>query len=192
MTGVQTCALPICTEEDYSILKKPVATIVSKILDNIKSEYIPHTIVAAQIEFSDPEFRKKEFNFFSPLAIASFSFMGFIILLCIISCFIKDPSKSETDVSLCKRIIKCFDISKNFMAIFKITDNEPDLKVLNGIRVLSMLWVILGHTFFHAKSSYVSNIMDIKDFMQTFWYCYILNASYSVDVFFFMSGFLVA
>jgi peptidoglycan/LPS O-acetylase OafA/YrhL len=53
-----------------------------------------------------------------------------------------------------------------------------------------MAWVILGHTFFHSKSGYITNIYDVGDFIKDFKYSYILSSPFSVDVFFFLGGFL--
>ncbi len=58
--------------------------------------------------------------------------------------------------------LKCFSININGK---KILNTDPDkndnLGCLNGIRVLSMLWIILGHTYTIAAAIYLRNPQKI-------------------------------
>lgn len=65
------------------------------------------------------------------------------------------------------------------------------MDVLNGLRVFSIAWVILGHTFFYTMSGPIQNatvwpfqLMDMLSFS------FVLSAPFSVDIFFWLSGFL--
>lgn len=77
----------------------------------------------------------------------------------------------------------------------KITTNssrEPDLSVLNGIRVLSFMWVILGHMYFWIVALPSSNSRELYAKFTDFDFMIVLNAFFSVDSFFVLSGFLTA
>ena len=88
-----------------------------------------------------------------------------------------------------------FDILKNSRSIYKI--NNPNktfeyLRVFDGVRVLSTCWVVWGH-FFLISVSYIKvlNNYDIYDKFLTFKFSILTNAFLSVDVFFYLSGFLL-
>jgi peptidoglycan/LPS O-acetylase OafA/YrhL len=74
----------------------------------------------------------------------------------------------------------------------KIVDHEPDLRSLNGIRVLSIMWVILGHMYFWILTLPYENGGDLFAKFTEFDFLIVLNAFFSVDSFFVLSGFLTA
>lgn len=77
-----------------------------------------------------------------------------------------------------------------------LSDITGDFKSLNGIRVISMFWIIYGHTVIIAGgiTTYSTNpninpsALDRQAI--SFKMIYIRSAEYAVDTFFFMSGFL--
>lgn len=86
-----------------------------------------------------------------------------------------------------------FSFYTNIKKLFHMnTERTPEvITSLNGMRVLSMIWVVYGHqqtnTFF-----YTANFLQIGRLVSKMPYQIISNAFPSVDTFFFMSGFLVA
>jgi len=71
--------------------------------------------------------------------------------------------------------------------------SDPDLACLNGLRCLMMGWVILGHTFtYMAAPIGYDNLMKIKDLVDRVSFQVVPAAELSVDIFFYLSGFLVA
>lgn len=86
-------------------------------------------------------------------------------------------------------------LSKLFeMQSYKPTD------CLNGVRVLSMLWIILGHTFMMPEG--ISGYMNPEDItVSSFrtnpaeanvWFMVVMSAEAGVDTFFYLSGFLLS
>lgn len=71
---------------------------------------------------------------------------------------------------------------------------------LNGLRVLSMIWIILGHTFLMPTA--ISGYTNMEDFHSTTldkdtaeqnpFFFLIISAQSGVDTFFFLSGFLLS
>ncbi|XP_047494976.1 nose resistant to fluoxetine protein 6-like [Penaeus chinensis] len=93
----------------------------------------------------------------------------------------------------CLKYLIPFSFYTNIKKLFHLnTKRTPEvITCLNGMRVLSMVWVIYGHqqtnTFF-----YTANFLEIGTLVSKLPYQMISNAYPSVDTFFFMSGFLVA
>ncbi|PIK46943.1 putative nose resistant to fluoxetine protein 6 [Apostichopus japonicus] len=86
-----------------------------------------------------------------------------------------------------------FALNRNLGKLMKIGKaNERNIDCLNGIRVLSMFWVILGHIFFFPVTyGGLFNIGDAMLWTKNFAFQVVLNAYFSVDSFFFLSGLLV-
>lgn len=89
------------------------------------------------------------------------------------------------------RICRVFSVVSNGKKLFGTETAVGPLACLNGLRVMSMWWVILGHTY--AFAVYVSdNMAEAANFIKRFTFQPILNGTFSVDSFFFLSGLLVA
>jgi hypothetical protein len=59
------------------------------------------------------------------------------------------PNPVVLKQNICVTIIQAFSAHRNFKKLFQISTNEKsELLCLNGIRFLSLSWVILGHTYY--------------------------------------------
>ncbi|XP_071495965.1 nose resistant to fluoxetine protein 6-like [Diadema antillarum] len=95
--------------------------------------------------------------------------------------------------SLWTRLIVCFAFSRNIPKLLGTKQGEGGITCLNGIRVISMSWVILGHTLALVAQAGVGENLGtaFPAWLQSFSYQAILNAYFSVDSFFFLSGLLI-
>ncbi|ELT92628.1 hypothetical protein CAPTEDRAFT_160691 [Capitella teleta] len=72
-------------------------------------------------------------------------------------------------------------------------DDVTDIQCLHGMRVISMAWIILGHTFLGLFSSGIlDTTINITAYPANVLWQPIGNAYFAVETFFFMSGLLVA
>ncbi|CAF1532265.1 unnamed protein product [Adineta steineri] len=82
-----------------------------------------------------------------------------------------------------------------YTAILKPMSNSGAMKCLNGLRVISMGWIIFGHTYnYIGDQSYfllTQNALDLLDFQKRFEAQLIINALYGVDTFFLISAMLI-
>jgi len=89
-------------------------------------------------------------------------------------------------------IFVCFSLKKNAAQILNTNVLSSAISSLNGIRTISMFWVILGHTFFFALYAPSDNPVEGFKFIRRFTFQAIANAYFSVDTFFLLSGLLVS
>ncbi|CAF1165447.1 unnamed protein product [Rotaria sordida] len=89
-----------------------------------------------------------------------------------------------------------FSVLKSLHRIFTLEEKTSDDKnesflFINGIRVLSLFWIIIAHSLLFGLS-YTSNIIDILISTRNIAFQLISSAQFSVDTFFVLSGFLTA
>ena len=95
------------------------------------------------------------------------------------------PSQPSSNV---ERVTRWFSASHNVDRLMSVIGG--DFKALNGIRVLSMCWIIMGHTILMFVMPPVVNPTVEDRFLRSVPFAFVRGAEYSVDTFFFMSGFL--
>ena len=87
-----------------------------------------------------------------------------------------------------------FSLYKTVPTIFSTCQPSSAITSINGIRVISMFWVILGHTyvFLLGYNDYKNPAYIISTLAARFSAQVVLNGYFSVDSFFFLSGVLVS
>lgn len=92
-----------------------------------------------------------------------------------------------------EQFLLAFALNRNLAKLLNTNPGgDRGIECLNGIRVLSMSWVILGHAFFFPMEMGVAaNLPSAYAWFQRFPFQAIGNAYLSVDSFFFLSGLLV-
>ncbi|KAL3870249.1 hypothetical protein ACJMK2_038326 [Sinanodonta woodiana] len=90
------------------------------------------------------------------------------------------------------QILLAFSMYSNAVKILSTKQAAGSLTAVNGIRCLSMFWVILGHTYVFGLG-YVSNLGSfLPNMLNRFTFQAISNATVAVDSFFLLSGLLLA
>ena len=105
------------------------------------------------------------------------------------------PSESDAPAqrSLLDQVVLCWDLGKNFSkGLMKKDGGAPEMRVLNGIRVLSMGWIVLSHTYQNMQSMEVKNEDYTLNVARRFISSLLLEGQLAVDTFFFLSGYLGA
>ena len=88
----------------------------------------------------------------------------------------------------------CFSLSNNTKKFVTRGRDTSPLDVLDGVRVLSIFWVILGHSYFYPieTGNSIRNTPELLDFLKQFLFMLVTSGVLAVDTFFFMSAFLGA
>lgn len=92
------------------------------------------------------------------------------------------------------RFLNLFNMIENKNCILNVHNGNITyefLRILDGVRVLSTCWVLWGHVFVIPLNIGLRNVYEILNLSEKFHYCLLTSAILSVDVFFFLSGFLV-
>lgn len=86
--------------------------------------------------------------------------------------------------------ITAFSLYKTVPTLFATNQAPGIITCMNGLHVISMFWVILGHTYDFVLGQ-VDNTASFADIVSRFTFQPIINGNLSVDTFFFLSGVLV-
>ncbi|XP_043578459.1 nose resistant to fluoxetine protein 6-like isoform X2 [Bombus pyrosoma] len=104
----------------------------------------------------------------------------------------EEPAPAESvKQNRISQYLLCFSFLTNVKEIFKPEKSGDNLRVFYGLKTLTMVWIILGHVLFYAlhvlSNKWLVYIQAENLLMQV-----ISNFTFSVDAFFFMSGFLLS
>ena len=104
------------------------------------------------------------------------------------------PKKPNRFMTFLQDVAKGFSLYKTVPAVFSTSQPPSAITSINGMRVISMFWVIMCHTYFFmfAMQSFANSFDVMSAFVSRFSSQPILNGFFSVDSFFFLSGLLVA
>ena len=97
--------------------------------------------------------------------------------------------KQKTNTGL---FFLAFSITRNMKTVFGNPSpaHNTSLRVLDGVRVLSFLWVMIGHGYTTLNFTPITNMVEIKDFIRPWGFALVNGGFYAVDAFFFLSAFL--
>ena len=93
------------------------------------------------------------------------------------------------------QVLLCFSVYTNLRKLFraKPAEDKNSLDVFNGMKVLSIGWVVLGHCFlFRITETVVLNIDEVPERVSYWYAALVYGGLFSVDAFFWMSGVLFA
>uniref|UniRef100_A0A914ULF1 Nose resistant-to-fluoxetine protein N-terminal domain-containing protein n=1 Tax=Plectus sambesii TaxID=2011161 RepID=A0A914ULF1_9BILA len=106
----------------------------------------------------------------------------------------KENSEIYETQSWFVKVLLAFSVYTNGKNILRAKKGPNQVHCLHGMRVLSMFWIILGHTYYYCATSLTMDniIPTLVSFPLKFTNQIILQAPLAVDTFFFLSGMLMA
>ena len=123
----------------------------------------------------------------------------FAIILCLITIGVLieystlfDIEKPDKDLPLEKRktgtglFFLSFSITRNMRHVFSEPSSAKNtsLKILEGIRVLSFMWIMIVHGYSTLSFTPISNISEIHSFVSPWFFAFVNGGYYAIDVFF--------
>ncbi|XP_064213937.1 nose resistant to fluoxetine protein 6-like [Tribolium castaneum] len=116
-----------------------------------------------------------------------------ITILAIFLCLIVVSTSYDIALNYFKKepyheLFIAFSFLHNGRKLFRSSKNQDQLLCLNGIKALSMLWVIIGHEYSSGGNAPFSNLFGLYYFRQDSANMFITGATVSVDTFFVVGG----
>lgn len=171
---IGVCIPSTCTRKDL----ETVLTEVTK--DSMFNVTVPFCQVQEEFEIST-------------LQIVILSVIGVVALLVMIGTIVTRFCEIEKDGSGCAhemlRICDCFSLDTNYKSLM---GTSKSLQAMDGVRVLSTLWIILVHTYAFQNENSVGRIMEIVNLTENISFGVVVNAWVSVDSFFLLGGILLS
>ncbi len=185
------CGPAECESKDYDILKTPVAQILTEMLKGLGEAKEEDLIFTDSLKVNQSR-DLYSWGFYICIGICVL-----VISVSILSAVLAElrsyKGNGSSKPTRLERYIAPCNLVKNLAAIFAVTKtDEPDLKIFNGLRVVTMSWVVISHVFFYTTDGFITNFLKFYDMQFHFWNCLFINGTFSVDVFFFLSAFLCA
>ena len=105
---------------------------------------------------------------------------------------INDNANESDDASYAQKYLSAFGLIKNTEKLLysEYGNDYKHIELLNGLRVICMLWIIYLHTFLDFTQGAVLNLKDYSDLTTMFSYNLVNSGVLAVDIFFWISGFL--
>ncbi|KAK9498833.1 hypothetical protein O3M35_003389 [Rhynocoris fuscipes] len=88
------------------------------------------------------------------------------------------------------KMVLAFSVTRNFNKLMSTKSSADTMSAINGLKVFSIMWVVLGHRYRYLLTMPIENLMDIPDQIKNWTKMFILSATLSVDTFFMISGLL--
>ena len=176
---VALCGPKSCSESDY--YESPLPAIAS-------SGSTGYTVLFPQ-EYQEEHYGTLHFG-----AMCMLVFISVIFSIGILATFADHFLGTEKENSAMLRYLLCFSLITNGKKIWISVQRKGDpLELLNGVRVLSMLWIIYGHIcLFYYRTAVLSNYDTVVDLFDDLMIIIANGGGYSVDSFFWVSGFLMS
>ncbi|XP_045517699.1 nose resistant to fluoxetine protein 6-like [Pieris brassicae] len=151
-------------------------------------DYISSLVRMPKVEYIEGACRLPGDKMFTTSDYVAFGVFGMLFLLTFLSTsfdlyntFIK-KSRSK------HYLLSSLSLYTNTKRLLNFESSQSTINCVDGIRSLSMLWVIYGHTYVFQILSPAHNILDLMQWTMLFTSTWINTAPMVVDTFFMLSG----
>ncbi|XP_062572908.1 nose resistant to fluoxetine protein 6-like [Saccostrea cucullata] len=103
-----------------------------------------------------------------------------------------NSNEVKVEESTLEKLLLSFSFYSNSKKLLSTRRSSDTLTALNGIRFLSISWVVLGHTYAFVLSNSSNGGPFVQNMLRRWTFQVIANALVAVDTFFALSGLLLA
>ncbi|XP_071041298.1 nose resistant to fluoxetine protein 6 [Parasteatoda tepidariorum] len=148
----------------------------------------------SRTEVRIPQCYVKESSQWKTIHIVTLCMLSALLLACFVGSVIeykypKSPNENQGGI---KGVLKCFSLISNYNRLMSSSKGSDELKALHGIKGISILWVVLGHTYVWTNFTLLRRPDIIPNWFNSIDFGLILNTWLAVETFFFMSGLLTS
>ncbi|KAK8406213.1 hypothetical protein O3P69_007137, partial [Scylla paramamosain] len=176
-----TCIPSTCTKEEYMI----------GLVDQLNKTGLELSMLECQTK----DLPTLRYNAADIIMIITLIVMGILVMVGTVADVCIQISEDQEAAQGPLRYFLVFSFYTNLSKIFRINVNENKevISCLHGMRVLSMCWVVISHSYLYSVTiSANKGLLGQMVAEHPYFYQIILNGYPSVDTFFFMSGLLVS
>ncbi|KAK8406207.1 hypothetical protein O3P69_007137 [Scylla paramamosain] len=176
-----TCIPSTCTEEEYMV----------SLVDQLNKTGLELSMLECQTK----DLPTLRYNAADIIMIITLIIMGILVVVGTVADVWIQTSEDQEAAQGPLRYFLVFSFYTNLSKIFRINvkENEEVISCLHGMRVLSMCWVVIAHSYLLSiMNSANKGLITQMVAEHPYFYQIILNGYPSVDTFFVMSGLLVA
>ncbi|XP_045481000.1 uncharacterized protein LOC123685389 [Harmonia axyridis] len=166
-----------------------VEEVLKEMIEDTK-DYFPFSLDVHVDQKNCQVWRNFDFSFADQIYMA---IVGSLILIGILSTVYDLNNKGESDnksPGTLHNILKSFSFSNTCEKLTTFKINEDGFNCLNGMKVLTMCLIIMGHRIMFYISSPLSDPSHFEVYYRVFPFILLLNGPIVVDTFFTISGFL--
>lgn len=98
----------------------------------------------------------------APKTICFSAILGVLVLIITISTALDVLKKSNDFSKTITAGFKCFSVLSNGQALFSPIKNEEQMSCLNGLKVISLFWIILLHEYSIFSAGPIENLRDLE------------------------------
>ncbi|KAI1289383.1 Nose resistant to fluoxetine protein 6 [Halotydeus destructor] len=91
-----------------------------------------------------------------------------------------------------RKLIKSLSLGRNFARVTSVKPFDEQFKFLYGLRFVSVIWVLYGHTYLFQNILSVGNTFKLRNLPKNFFFQLCLNGTLAAESFIFLNGFMVA
>ncbi len=194
------CGPAECSSEDYGATSRDLARILNKTLSGLVPAGLQPSIQPKDVTFTDVLQAHVEGRSIGPGFILTIAVTLGIVAICVAACTAvrwhdsRQEKSADMKETVWLRVARCCDLGRNYTKLVTTNEESHDmsLKVFDGVRVLAIVWIVVGHSFNTAYIIPQVNPMRPIEMLSEFAMAHLYNSSYTVDVFFFLSGFFLA